>query len=67
MRNIMNTVEQEMTVLEKDEVKILWNFSIQTELKIYHNKPDLIFLEKKEKICSIVDVSSPFEPQTEKK
>ena len=43
----MNTVENEIIVFENDEVKILWDFSIQTETKIDHNKPDLICLKKK--------------------
>ena len=47
MRNNMNTVENEIIVFENDEVKILWDFSIQTETKIDHNKPDLICLKKK--------------------
>ena len=37
------------------------------QTKIDHNKPDLIFLEKMEKICYIVDVACPFDPQIEKK
>ena len=41
-------IEMEMRVLENDSVKILWDFSIQTERKIDHNKPDLILLGKKE-------------------
>ena len=60
-------VEKEMRVLENDKVEILWNFSIQRETKIDHNKPDLILLEMKEKICYIVYVASPFDPRIEKK
>ena len=37
------------------------------QTKIDHNKPDLIFLEKKEKIFYMVDAACPFDPQTEKK
>ena len=59
-------VEEEMRVPENYKGKILSDFSIQTETKIDHNKPDLIFLEKKE-ICYIVDVACPFDPQIEKK
>ena len=47
-------------------VEILWDFSIQTETKTDHNKPDLILLEK-ENICYILDVACPFDPQIEKK
>ena len=38
-----------------------------TETKIDYNKPDLILLEKKEKICYIVDVARPFDTWLEKK
>ena len=65
MRNNMNTVENEIIVFENDEVKILWDFSIQTETKIDHNKPDLICLKKK-KIWYIVNVANPFHPQIER-
>ena len=43
--------EKEMRVLKNDWIKILWDFSIQTETKIDHNKPDLILLEKKERLA----------------
>ena len=56
-------VAKETRVLES----ILWDFSIQTETKISHNKPDLILLEKKEKICYIVDFACPFDRRIEKK
>ena len=42
-----------MKVLENDEVKLLWDFSIQTEKKIEHNKPDIVILDKKQKVCLI--------------
>ena len=50
-----------------DKVKILWGFSVQTETKTDHNNPDLILLEKDEKICYIVDVACLFDPQIRKK
>ena len=34
--------EKEMRLLENDNVKIMWDVSVQTEIKIDHNKPDLI-------------------------
>ena len=34
--------------------------------KMDHNKPDLILLEKMEKICYLVDVAFPFDPWMEK-
>ena len=52
--------------IRKDIVKIIWNFSIQIETNIDHNKPQLILLEK-EKMCYIVAVASPFDPRIETK
>ena len=56
-----------MRVLENYKFKILWDFSVQTETKMDHNKPDLILLEKREKICYIVDVACQFDSRLEKK
>ena len=40
--------------------------SIQTEMKIEHNKPDLVLLDKKERTCYIIDVTYPFDTRVEK-
>ena len=42
-------IDKESRVLENDEVKIIWVFTIQTEKKLDYNKPDLVILNKKEK------------------
>ena len=54
-------IDKESRVLENDEVKILWDFTIQTEKKLGYNKPDLVILNKKEKTTHIVDVGCPFD------
>ena len=56
-----------MRLLKNDRVEILLDFSIQTEMKTDHNKPDLILLEKREKICYIADIAWPFDTRIEKK
>ena len=56
-------VDKEMSVLENEKVKLLWDFSIQTEVKIDHNKPDIVLLDKKEKTCYVIDVACPFSIQ----
>ena len=48
-------------------VRILWEFSIQTETKIDNNKSDIVLLEKKDSICYIVDVACSIDPRIEKK
>ena len=45
----------------------MWDFSIQTEAKIDHNKPDILLLNKKKKTCFIIDVACPFNARIGKK
>ena len=42
-------------VLENDSHKLLWNFNIQTDHLIPARRPDLIIINKKKRICKIVD------------
>ena len=60
-------VDKEMSVLESEKVKLLWDCSIQTEIKIDHNKPDIVLLDKKEKTRYVIDVACPFDTRVEKK
>ena len=46
-------------VLENDTHKLLWDFNIQTDHIIPARKPDLIIINKKKKICKIVDFAVP--------
>ena len=42
-------------VLENDSHKLLWDFKIQTDYLIPVRRPDLIIINKKKRICKIVD------------
>ncbi len=42
-------------VLENDTHKLLWDFNIQTDHLIPARRPDLIIINKKKRICKIVD------------
>ena len=42
-------------VLENDTHKLLWDFDIQTDPLISARRPDLIIINKKKRICKIVD------------
>ena len=44
-------VNNKMDVLENEKIKLLWDFPTQTEMKIDHNKRDLVLLGKKEKLA----------------
>ena len=48
-------------MLENDQIKVLWDFKIQTDLYLDHNRPDIVVLEKKERVCYIIDVACPFD------
>ena len=50
-------------VLESDLCKILWDFSIQTDKKMNHNRPDITVTDKVNKTCLIIDPSCPFDPR----
>lgn len=52
-------------VLENDEVKILWDFRIQTDKHLAHNTPDLTVVEKKQ--VWIIDVAIPGDSRVEEK
>ena len=42
-------------VLENDTHKLPWDFNIQTDHLILARRPDLIIINKKKRICKIVD------------
>ena len=46
-------------LVEKDYVKILWDFYIQTDNEIHAKLPDLLIQDKANKICYIIDVAIP--------
>ena len=66
-KNYEHFVDNTIAVLENEAVKLLWDFSMQTESKIEHNRPDIVVIEKKSKTCYIIDVACPFDTRIEKK
>ena len=48
-------------VLENDMHELLWKFDIQTDHLISAKRPDLIIINKKKRICKIVDIAVPAE------
>ena len=46
-------------VLENDTHKLLWDFDIHTDHLISARRPDLIIINKKVRICKIVDFDVP--------
>ena len=44
-------------VMESEHFKILWDFTVQCGRKIMARKPDIVFIDKKEKEVVIIDVA----------
>ena len=55
------------SVLENEDYKILWDFSIQTDHVIEARRPDLIVVDKKERSCKIIDFAVPRDSRIEEK
>ena len=45
-------------VTETDQVKILWDFNIQTDHVIKHRRPDIVVLCRY-KMCHLIDIAVP--------
>lgn len=52
----LNVVISGMSTFQSSDVKILWDFTIQTDKKLPHNKPDIVVVEKTSRTCQIIDV-----------
>ena len=57
-----NWYEQEPErVVESEKSTILWDFTIQCDRKIEARRPDIVFIDKKEREVVIIDVAIPGE------
>ena len=56
-----------VSVLENEDNKILWDFSIQTDHVIEARRPDLVAVDKKERSCKITDFAVPGDSRIEEK
>ena len=66
-KNYEHIVDNTIAVLENEAVKLLLDFSIQTESKSKHNWPVIVVIEKNSKKCYIIDVACPSDTRIEKK
>ena len=55
------------SVLENEDYKILWDFSIQTDHVIEARRPDLIVVDKMKRSCKIIDFAVPGDSRIEEK
>ena len=54
-------------LLESEKCRILWDFPIQTDKILDHNRPDITVFDKKSKKCLLTDPACPFDSRIEKK
>ena len=54
-------------VLENEDYKMLWDFSIQTDHVIEARRLDLVVVDKKERICKVIDFAVPGDSRSEEK
>ena len=55
------------SVLENEDYKILWDFSIQTDHEIEARRPDLVVVDKKNRACQVIDFAVPGDSRIEDK
>ena len=48
-------------VLENEKSKFLWDFRIQTDQQLNHNRPDIVLHDKEKNECKITDISCPID------
>ena len=46
-------------MLQSEAMKLLWDFKIQTDHRIDHNKPDIVVPDKQSRSFLIIDVACP--------
>ena len=46
-------------VLENDKCNIVWDFAIQTDKDIEHQRPDTVFTDKQNRECKIIAIAVP--------
>ena len=55
------------SVIETEHHKILWDFPIQTDHRLEHNKPDIVVVDKVERSCLVIDIACPFDTSIDQK
>ena len=53
-------------VCEEGDVTVLWNQAVHTDREIIANIPDITIKNKKEKICTLIDVAIPADRNVQK-
>ena len=56
-----------VVVMENDKCKILQDFTLQTDHKIYGRRSDVIIEQKDKNICQVIDFACPYAGQVDTK
>ena len=51
--------EHTPAVVENDEVELYWNITIQTDMTVAHNRPDIMLVEKAIRKWTIINIAVP--------
>ena len=54
-------------VVESENFKILWDFTVQCDRKIEARRPHIVFIDKKEREVVIIDVAIPSDDRVKDK
>ena len=55
------------SVIVTEDLRLLWDFPIQTDHRLEHNRPDIVFENRKNRSCLLIDISCPFDTRIERK
>ena len=47
------------SVIENDEVKIIWDFTVQCDRYVQNQRPDIVVIEKSKQECMIIEIAVP--------
>ena len=54
-------------VLERGEIKILWDMKLHTDKVLEHSHLDIIVIDKKDRVSKLIDVACPFDTRIVRK
>ena len=55
------------SVIVTEDIRLLLDFPIQTDHRLEHNRPDIVFENKKDRSCLLIDISFPSIPGLKEK
>ena len=53
--------------IENDKIKLLWDINVQCDNVIEARRPEIVVMNKKERVCYIVDIAVPADRRVKEK